>query len=50
MFRGLYIGLILIMLMIQGCKTSQPISSVEPSGFLGDYSKLEPGPPGSNLC
>ncbi|MEC4674927.1 MAG: DUF3313 domain-containing protein [Nitrospirota bacterium] len=46
MFKGRYIAIILFMLMIQGCKTSQPISSVEPSGFLGDYSKLEPGPPG----
>ncbi len=40
-----YIAIILFLFMIPACQTSQPISHVEPSGFLGDYSQLKPGSP-----
>ena len=46
MYYPPHIALILFMFVITGCQTSQPVAHVEPSGFLGDYSKLQPGPPG----
>ncbi len=35
--------LIVMMLMMGGCFTSQPVRDVTPSGFLEDYSQFQPG-------
>ena len=35
--------LMVMMLMSSGCFTSQPVRDVTPSGFLEDYSQLNPG-------
>ena len=37
------IGVLLVATFFLGCRTTRPTRSVEPSGFLGDYSQLEEG-------
>ena len=44
--KAAHLVLILVVLSTLGCQTSQPIRHVEPSGFLGDYTLLKPGPDG----
>lgn len=40
------VSLMVMVLIISGCVTSQPVRDVTPSGFLEDYSQLKPGGPG----
>ena len=38
-----------LLLLLAGCATTEQTRSVEPSGFLGDYSRLQPGKSGQAL-
>jgi hypothetical protein len=38
-----------LLLALAGCATTEQTRSVEPSGFLGDYSQLQPGKTGQAL-
>jgi len=41
--------LIVLIIMAGGCAKTQQVKSVEPSGFLGDYTQLEEGESGQAL-
>jgi hypothetical protein len=42
-------SLVVLLLALAGCATTEQTRSVEPSGFLGDYSQLQPGKSGQAL-
>lgn len=43
---GLFGAFLVVITAVTGCQTTQPVREVTQSGFLGDYSLLQPGAEG----